>query len=339
MDEYIYGVARIRALESTLLTDEDVNALVEAKDYDSALQILKDKGWGSNDSNETLSDIIKIEQDKTREVLDEIIDDERDKEILIVEDEYHNLKTAIKKVVTDAQVASKYVYVALNPKEVNDENDNHIKVIGNITILELEDIIRNSEYDKLPHPMIEPARDAAETLIKSGDGQLCDVIIDKALLKRLVKIGQASDNSLIRDYADIKVGMANIKIAIRAALAGKDADFVFKATFPCNYVNVNELEKAAEEGIDSVIDYLKEIGHTDLAEAAKKSKSYFECVCDNKIIERIKSQKYETFTIGPILAYALARYNELKTVRIILKGKENGFDENFIKERARMMYA
>ena len=116
MDEYIYGVARIRALESTLLTDEDVKSLAETKDYDSALQMLKDKGWGSNNPNETLSDIIKIEQDKTREVLDEIIDDERDKEILRVEDEYHNLKTAIKKVVTDAEVANKYVYIALNPK-------------------------------------------------------------------------------------------------------------------------------------------------------------------------------------------------------------------------------
>ena len=339
MDEYIYGVARIRALESTLLTDEDIDDLVSAKDESSALQMLKDKGWGTNDSKETLSDIIKIEQDKTREVIDEIIDDEDDKEILMVEDEYHNLKTAIKKICTDASVANKYVYVALNPKEVKDENDEHIKVIGNITIGELEDIIRNSEYDKLPKAMIEPAREAAEALIKSGDGQLCDVIIDKALLKKLVKIGQASDNSLIRDYADIKVGMANIKIAIRSALAGKDADFVYKATFPCNYVNVNELEAAVEDGIDAVMDYLKEIGHADLAEAATKSKSYFECVCDNKIIERIKSQKYETFTIGPILAYALARANEIKTVKIILSGKQNGFDEDFIKERVRMMYA
>ena len=64
MDEYIYGVARIRALESTLLTDEDIDALVSAKDESSALQMLKDKGWGSNDPNETLSDIIKIWQRK-----------------------------------------------------------------------------------------------------------------------------------------------------------------------------------------------------------------------------------------------------------------------------------
>ena len=81
MDEYIYGVARIRALESTLLTDEDVKSLAEAKDYDSALQMLKDKGWGSNTPNESLNDIIEIEKNKTREVIDDIIKDKDDKKV------------------------------------------------------------------------------------------------------------------------------------------------------------------------------------------------------------------------------------------------------------------
>ena len=336
MDEYIYGVARIRALESTLLTDDDIDDLVEAKDYETALQMLKDKGWGDGQPNETLGDIVKIEKRKTKQVLDEIVEDPADKEILIVEDEYHNLKTAIKKVVTNANVANRHVYVAM---EKGDMTEGNITVIGNITIKELEDIIINSEYEKLPEDMIDVARKASEALIKSGDGQLCDVIIDKALLRRFRDIGRASSNRLIQDYADIKVGMADIKIAIRSALAGKDADFTYKAVIPCDYINVVELERAVEEGIDSVMDYLKQIGHEDLAEAAKKSKSYFECVCDNKIIERIKSQKYETFTIGPVLAYSLARDNEIKTARIILSGKQNGFDNDFIKERVRIMYA
>lgn len=339
MDEYIYGVARIRALESTLLTDEDVKSLAEAKDYDSALQMLKDKGWGSNTPNESLNDIIEIEKNKTREVIDDIIKDKDDKKVLIVEDEYHNLKTAIKKVYTDASVANKYVYVALDPNGVKDENDEHIKVIENITIKELEDIITNSEYEKLPEHMIHTARKASETLIKSGDGQLCDIIIDKQLLRMFRNIGRESTNSLIKDYTNIKVGMADIKVAIRSARAGKDSDFAFKAMIPCEYVNVNELERAVNDGYEAVIDYLKDIGHEDLASAAEKSISYFECVCDNKIIERIKSQKYETFTIGPVLAYSLARDNEIKTVKIILSCKENGFDEDFIKERVRIMYA
>ncbi len=322
MDEYIYGVARIRALESFLFTDDDINHLLETDDYDSALQFLRDKGWGTGQLEETLEDIIKIEQDKTKKIIEEIVEDKKDLAILVVEDRFHNLKAAIKKVCTDAKVTDDSIYVS-----------------GGIDPRELEDIIRKSEYDRLPSDMVETARTATETLLTSGDGQLCDVIVDKALLKRIKEIGQNSDNSLIKDYADIKVGMANIKIALRTAASQKDASFARNAMEPCTYVNVGELIDATSRGEDAVIEYLATVGLDDIADACKKSKSYFECVLDNKVIDKIKTQKYESFSIGPILAYSIARDNEIKTVKIILSGKLNGFDKDFIKERARIMYA
>ena len=55
-------------------------------------------------------------------------------------------------------------------------------------------------------------------------------------------------------------------------------------------------------------------------------------------MDLLRSQKYETFTIGPIVAYVLARENEIKTVGIILSGKENGLSEESIGERIREMY-
>ena len=64
----------------------------------------------------------------------------------------------------------------------------------------------------------------------------------------------------------------------------------------------------------------------------------FERWCDNRMTETMKAQKYETFSVGPLLAYLLARENEIKTVRIILTGKQNGFPENALRERIREMY-
>ena len=40
----------------------------------------------------------------------------------------------------------------------------------------------------------------------------------------------------------------------------------------------------------------------------------------------------------PLVAYALARENEIKTVRIILSGKRTGMPEASIRERVREMY-
>jgi V/A-type H+-transporting ATPase subunit C len=56
------------------------------------------------------------------------------------------------------------------------------------------------------------------------------------------------------------------------------------------------------------------------------------------MIQHMKPQKYESFTIGPLAAYILARQNEIKCVRMVLSGKLNGLPEQMIRERLREMY-
>ena len=74
------------------------------------------------------------------------------------------------------------------------------------------------------------------------------------------------------------------------------------------------------------------------AQALRESASAFERWCDNRMIEMLKPQKYEAFSVGPLLGYLIARETEIKTVRIILTGKQNGFSDEAIRERIREMY-
>jgi len=55
-------------------------------------------------------------------------------------------------------------------------------------------------------------------------------------------------------------------------------------------------------------------------------------------MEAIKPQKYNPFSAGPLVAYVLARENEIKTVRIILTARLNELPEEQIRERIREMY-
>ena len=48
--------------------------------------------------------------------------------------------------------------------------------------------------------------------------------------------------------------------------------------------------------------------------------------------------RYNSFSVGPLVAYVLARENEIKTVRIIRTGKQNDFPDEAIRERIREMY-
>ena len=53
---------------------------------------------------------------------------------------------------------------------------------------------------------------------------------------------------------------------------------------------------------------------------------------------RKRPQKTNSVSMGPIIAYYLARQNEIKTVRIILTAKANDFPEETTRMRVRDMY-
>ena len=90
--------------------------------------------------------------------------------------------------------------------------------------------------------------------------------------------------------------------------------------------------------MDAIQEYLAGTEYAQGAQALADSPSAFERWCDNRIIETIRPQLYNSFTIGPLVAYVIARENEIKTVRIILSGKQNELPDESIRERVREMY-
>ena len=147
-----------------------------------------------------------------------------------------------------------------------------------------------------------------------------------------------SEDEIIRDYARSVVAVADIKIAVRAQKTAKSIEFMKQAMAECGSISVDQLAKAALSGPEAIRDYLLGTEYAGGAEALSESMSAFERWCDNRIIQTISPQKYKAFTIGPVVAYVLARQNEIKTVRIVLSGKRSELPEGAIRERVREMY-
>ena len=203
---------------------------------------------------------------------------------------------------------------------------------------EMLQIVENREFSKLPRGMSRVAEEAFDTLLHTRDGQLCDIMIDKAALDAICEAGRRSGEPIIQDYADTTVAIADIKIAVRSQKTGKSVDFMRSAMAECAGLNIEQLIRAALAGADEIAQYLEGTSYAGGADALRESPSAFERWCDNRMIETLKPQKYETFSVGPLLGYLIARENEIKTVRIILTGKQNGFPDEAIRERIREMY-
>ncbi len=320
--KYAYAVARIRAMELSLFSASTLDQLMALKTYESCLQFLAEKGWGDQDTSQDAEAILAKEKEKTWNVVRELLkkEDAGILNVLSYENLFHNLKAAIKETVTSDHHGNIYFdNCAVNGRE-------------------MARIVAERDWQALPANMRPAAEEAYETFLHTRDGQLCDIIVDRAALEAIYAEGEKSKDPVIRAYAESTVAVADIKIAVRSQKTAKSLEFIKRAMASCASLSVSRLSSAALSGMDAICEYLEGTAYAGGAEALRESPSAFERWCDNQLMEAIKPQKYNSFSAGPLVAYVLARENEIKTVRIILTARLNELPEEQIRERIREMY-
>ena len=318
--DYTFAVARIRVKEKSLLSDTDISQMTAMKDERAVLGYLADRGWGDGDGSTDAEAVLRAEERKTVELVKELKIDPAVFELLSYPNLYHNLKAGIKEICTsDANVGAFF----------DDET------YGREAMLR---ILQNKSFAELPEHMREVAEAAYASMLETRDGQRCDILVDRACLEAMEKAGQKSKSRLLREYVESTVAVSDIKIAARAQKTGKSLAFLKEALAPCRSLDTRKLAIAASESEEALINCLDAQGFHEAGEALKESPSAFERWCDNRLIETIRPEKANSVSMGPVIAYYLARQNEIKTVRIILTAKANGFSEEATRERVRDMY-
>lgn len=315
--QYYYAVARLRSKELSLLNATFIEQLLGTKNSEECLRLLHDKGWGTTGNVEKM---LADEKKKTWDLIKELVEDTSVFNVLLLNYDYHNLKAAIKEACTK----NKHSDIYSNEGTVSPE------IIAKA--------VKNREFSLLPAKMRGIAEEAFDTLLHTRDGQLCDIMIDKAALEAIRDAGHGTGCDILELYGELTVVSADIKIAVRAAKTGKDAAFLQRSLAACSTIDIHLLSQATLEGTDAICNYLSKTKYSGAVSELKTSPSAFERWCDNLIIRTIRPEIHHPFTVGPLAAYIIARENEIKTVRIILSGKINSLPEESIRERVREMY-
>ena len=317
--DYIYAVACIRTKEKNLLKDSDIQTISGLSSESAVITYLTERGWGTHDTKDA-EQLLSMEEAKTGQVLTELGVGEDITDILMFRQYFHNLKTAVKQVCTGIEDPKAYYKSSRFDGE------------------KLKLIIRENSFEQLPEYMRKSAEKAKDVMLTTRDGQRCDSIIDKACLDAMISEAHKTNDSFLIDYAESKVAAADIKVAVRGCFTDKSYDFILEALSPCKAFDVKALAKAATGGKDELLTFLSKSDYSEAAEAISESFSSFEKWCDDFMIRKILEQKTNIQSVGPIVAYYLARQNEIQMVRIILTAKANGFPDQTISERVRKMY-
>lgn len=318
--EYAYAVARVRSNENDLLSETDISQLLAAKDFDEALRQLSDQGWGDSAVRQDYFQMLRSESEKVWDFLSEIAPDIHELDTLILRNDYHNFKTALKCTFKNHDPKEYFLYPCVYDPE------------------ELYEAVRKREFDTLPENMRGIAGECYDVLARTEDGQQADILIDRAALKSMKKAAAASNNEFLKKYAELVAVTANIKIALRAVKTGKSRVFLEEAVAEMDTLDRQKLIDAALEGKEKLFEYLLATPYAEGVQLLMESTSAFEKWCDDIIMKEVLFARHRPFGLEPLAAFYIARETEIKTVRIILSGKLNGLPAETIMERVRKLY-
>lgn len=297
---YAYTSARVRALENSLPSSEILRQLAEAEGIRECIGILNGSGFEGADVNE----IIRRMKEKRERLINELIDDKSEIEVIFYQKSFHNLKAAIKKLYSKRKSDMFYDDAPIKGEEITEA-------------------LQNGNELSLPEYMSGAAAEAYRALMRTGDGRLSDMIVDRACLEAMAAFAKKTKHEILKRYVNETIAAADIRLLLRAGNNRELMDYAVS----CNYFSKNALIKAAEEG--TVEEFLKSVGFDGVT--AETVDVYSE----KRIAQILAGKKYDIFSPAPAINFILEFERAAGLIRYILICRENGIDREKILERVR----
>ncbi|MBR3439041.1 MAG: V-type ATPase subunit [Clostridia bacterium] len=311
---YTYAVARIRANETKLLSSSDYDMLINAGGKDTVIRILNEKGWNINSKN-----IFKSLEDEAAETWNLIAESAPDAsliEALITENDFYNLKAALKANFSDLDIEKYYVTPCTFDTSL------------------LTYAVTHNDFGNLPQHIRGTAETAYDSYAENSSGQDTEIIIDKACIETCLDFADKADSELLKKIMLIRCAQANIKIAKRCILCGKTKEFTLNALCSCPGIDNNELFDNVSDN-EKLSQYISETPFSFMKDALSDSFTDFENFCYDYIISLTKQSKWDIDGPDPVISYWIVKSNEIRNARVIISAKENGLPSDEIRKRVR----
>ncbi|MDO5123862.1 MAG: V-type ATPase subunit [Eubacteriales bacterium] len=318
---YEYSIGSVRVKETSLFTNAEVEQMLGFTDEAQLVSYLVDKGYGKGDTTE------EVLRDSTAKMWDYIKSVAPDFSVFnpfFYLNDIHNLKAILKGTMSGRDCTR----LLLSPYTID---------FGT-----LKGAVENRKFSLLPQWLSKEADEAYEILAHTKDARLSDAILDKAVMKKILEAGEKSGSLFLRDYFRTVVFYSNIKIALRSAKIGATEDFLKRALCEVPEFPMTTVVKAAQKGIDNLVDTLAKFSAYELQkamEAYRISPTAFERFVDNKLISAAKEVcKRASSGCEPLLGYYLGCEAQNKVIHIVASGLRTKTDKETIRERLREIY-
>ncbi len=307
--EYAFCVAAVKEKENTLPSSDFLSQLISAQNYSTALKILKEN---------PITDL-----NNEWDFLMDIVPDKEALKFLIIKNDFHNLKVAIKAVCFEKNPENLFLSPSvLEPKK-------------------LYNIISERNFFELPEWISQISEKGYDILTSTLDGQIFEMYVDINTISVIKAFSKKTKSRFCENMCEELSCVYNIKAALRISemTESEKRNIAFEYAFaPCKKLDNIQLKKAAEKSKDDVLEYIRKTDYSFFEASISKSMAQFEKEAEDYIFMLTEEAKRISFGIEPIIAYYMYIETVTKNIGIILSCKKFGEDQSVIKERLRNLY-
>lgn len=321
----------IRIYENDLLTKSHFERMLTAETFEETVNVLRETPYRN--------DVERIKEDKDydsmfmnelHQTFDELIDIVPNKELIELVGlryAYHNLKVLFKEEFTEQELDHLFI------------------PIGRYPISELRQAIRTGESDVLPVEYMDSINEVLEDHHEYHNVQAVDIILDRRYFTHLRLLADQTKEDGIPVLIETFIDFNNISTLIRGMKQRKNRNFLYTVLSSSGSIPKKDLLDIAENGHQYAVQYFKSSDYRKLIERSLDDESNeistvkVDHETDDAYMELMRSARLQSFGPMPVLAYLYAKEIEVKNLRLILSGKENGVSLDAIRERMRLNYA
>lgn len=323
--DYLFGTARVRALEKGLLSSALIERMLDAPDEEGAIAVLREAGIeiDAADPEASLSAILKAAFDECTKMSA----DPRMIDILRLPYDAHNIKSALK-----CRIRGTDCEKLLSP-------------IGTVPTEAIKKMPHSGDYSNLPANMAKAAKKAMDDYAANRDPQMLDAALDSACYADMTALAKEVGDPFFAEWVRRKIDMTNILTCVRIMrMTGEDTGLAYLdiMLIPGGTLDAEFFKSCLGDGETAL---WKNLSFSDrgsivsrIETEGKYSLTFIEKICEDFCLEKAKTQKSVLASAGAVASYAIAADYMVKDIRIILAGKKAGTPTETVRERLRDTY-
>ncbi|MBN2456058.1 MAG: V-type ATPase subunit [Sedimentisphaerales bacterium] len=323
---YTFQTARVRALETQMLSGAILSDMAAAEDFSQAAELLSSSEYSlSAESKNTgrFENVLLAKRDAVRQLFAELMIDEEIVFLFKSRTDFVNLRLALRRLMTEKTLGTDY------------GSD------GNFPAEEIEKAFESQEKEyigefALPEYMAEAAETAILAYYQNKDIRQIDYAIDVAQNNyNLTRAGQLKGEFLLALFR-IQTDLTNIRTMLRVKFSELDVHNIF---LEGGYVPAEVFEDSLHMELDVTEAGFFPTPYYDIVDRGssylKANKSFLkaEQQCEDYFYGFLRTTSQITAGPQPVIAYLLLKEAEIRKVRFILTARKHWIDKRLILDR------